>query len=61
MIRLLFSNEDNLSILQRFFNCLFQSFSGPPIGNDEDGHLAYKLGDIVETDTERCKSFVIQS
>ena len=28
-----------------------------PIGDDSDGHLAYKSGDIIEHDSQRCKSF----
>ena len=27
-----------------------------PIQDDEDGHLSYKLGDIIENETQRCKS-----
>ena len=26
-----------------------------PIQDDEDGHLSYKLGDIIENETQRCK------
>ena len=26
-----------------------------PIQDDEDGHLSYKLGDIIENDQQRCK------
>ena len=25
-----------------------------PIQDDEDGHLSYKLGDIIENETHRC-------
>ena len=33
---------------------LFQAV--PPIGDDEDGHLAYKLGDVIEHENHRCKT-----
>ena len=33
--------------------CFFQS--GPTIPDDEDGHLSYKLGDVIENDVHRCK------
>ena len=26
-----------------------------PIGDDDDGHLSYKLGDIIENDTHKCE------
>ena len=26
-----------------------------PIGDDGDGHLAYKLGDVIEHENQRCK------
>ena len=26
-----------------------------PIQDDEDGHLSYKLGDIIENETHRCE------
>ena len=26
-----------------------------PIQDDEDGHLSYKLGDIIENENQRCK------
>ena len=26
-----------------------------PINDDGDGHLAYKLGDIIEHDSQRCE------
>ena len=29
-----------------------------PIQDDEDGHLSYKLGDIIENETQRCKFMV---
>ena len=29
-----------------------------PINDDGDGHLAYKLGDIVEHDSQRCEFFI---
>ena len=28
-----------------------------PINDDGDGHLAYKLGDIIEHDSQRCEFF----
>ncbi|CAB4060802.1 CLK2_3 [Lepeophtheirus salmonis] len=31
------------------------SLNPPHIGNDEDGHLAYKMGDVVETENYRYK------
>ena len=27
----------------------------PPIIDDDDGHLAYKLGDVIEHENHRCK------
>ena len=27
----------------------------PPISDDDDGHLAYKLGDVIEHENHRCK------
>ena len=27
-----------------------------PIQDDEDGHLSYKLGDIIENETQRCEN-----
>ena len=27
----------------------------PPITDDDDGHLAYKLGDVIEHENHRCK------
>lgn len=27
-----------------------------PIGDDGDGHLAYKLGDVIEHEAQRCKN-----
>ena len=35
------------------FCFVFQS--GPTIPDDEDGHLSYKLGDVIENDSHRCK------
>ena len=32
-----------------------------PINDDGDGHLAYKLGDIIEHDSQRCKFFRIRN
>ena len=37
-----------------FFLCfLIQAVC--PIGDDDDGHLSYKLGDIIENDTHKCE------
>ena len=32
-----------------------------PINDDGDGHLAYKLGDIIEHDSQRCEFFRIRN
>jgi len=29
--------------------------AGPTIPDDKDGHLAYKLGDVIESDMHKCK------
>ena len=40
--------------LTKFSNSLyFQAV--PPIIDDDDGHLAYKLGDVIEHENHRCK------
>ena len=33
----------------------------PPIIDDDDGHLAYKLGDVIEHENHRCKYDVTKS
>ncbi len=31
-----------------------------PIQDDEDGHLSYKLGDVIEHDNQRCEYMYVQ-
>ena len=42
----------NFGLLKTFL-VFFQAVA--PISDDDDGHLAYKLGDVIEHENHRCK------
>ena len=47
-----FSYDVFVQEFQIFFISIFQNVA--PIGDDDDGHLAYKLGDVIEHETQKC-------
>ena len=49
---LIFSHFHNLGLLKKLL-LFFQAVA--PISDDDDGHLAYKLGDVIEHENHRCK------